>query len=385
MTVFKGYLLIIKRNLPSMLLYFSIFLVIFIGIQLAVGNKPIVSFEAERLQVGVINDDGGELADGLIEYIAQAHDIVSLENEQSEIQEQLFYRNVQYVVTIPEDFQETCLNGNEKITTTKIPNSFYTYYAELRIDDFLNGVRVYQDAGYSVSEAIGLLIDQGQNEAQVDILDVNGNNGEVQSHMYMLVFYPYLFLTAICFSVSFVMLVYRDREIRRRMQSSPISLVKQNIAGGLAFGLVGLVFFGVCLSLPVVMYGNGFLTDPHLGYLVLNLLMLLLVSLAIAFLVGVVDYNRQVVNNIVNAVSLGMCFLCGVFVSVDILGENVKKVAQFLPVYWYESNLNLLNNYASLSNTVKLDLYKGYGIQLAFAASCIAIALGISKYRTQEN
>lgn len=297
----------------------------------------------------------------------------------------IFYRNVQYVVTIPEDFQEKCLNGSEKLTTTKIPDTFYTYYAELRIDDYLNGVRVYRDAGYSVSEAIGLLIDQGQNEPQVDILDVNGNNGEVQSHMYLLVYYPYLFITAICFSVSFVMLVYRDREIRRRMQSSPVSLVKQNIAGGLALGLVGLTFLCVCLILPVVMYGNGFLTDPHLGYLVLNVLMLLLVSLAMAFLVGVVAYNRQVVNNIVNGISLGMCFLCGVFVSVDILGDNVKKVAQFLPVYWYENNLQLLNDYASLSNAVKLDLYKGYGIQFAFAAACIGIALGISKYRTQEN
>ncbi|MGL6198450.1 MAG: ABC transporter permease [Lachnospiraceae bacterium] len=385
MTVFKGYLLIIKRNLPSMLLYFAIFLAISIGIQLAVGDEPIISFEAERLQVGVINEDGGELADGLIEYIGQAHDIVPLENDQSEIQEQLFYRNVQYVITIPEDFQEKCLNGNEKLTTNKIPGTFYIYYAELRIDDYLNGVRVYQAAGYSVSEAIELLIDQGQNKAQVDILDVNGNNGEVKSHMYLLVYYPYLFLTAICFSVSFVMLVYRDREIRRRMQSSPVSLVKQNVAGGLALGLVGLTFLCVCLILPVVMYGNGFLNDPHLGYLVLNLLMLLLVSLAIAFLVGVVAYNRQVVNNIVNGVSLGMSFLGGVFVSVDILGDNVKKVAQFLPVYWYESNLDLLNNYASLSNTVKLDLYKGYGIQFAFAAACIGIALGISKYRTQEN
>jgi len=385
MTVFKGYLKIIKQNLPVMLMYLAIFMGIAIGIQMAVGEKSIVSFEAERLKVGIINEDGGELAEGLIEYIGQAHDIVYLENDKSVIQEQLFYRNVNYVVAIPENFEEKCLNQGEKLSTTKIPDTYSAYYAEQRINDFMNGVRVYKDADYTVADAVRLTVAQGKEEPQVNILDVNGNNGQVEGHMYLLVYYPYLFITVICFAVSFVMLVFRDKEIRRRMQSSSVSLIKQNALGGLALALVGAVFFIICLFLPVIMYPGSFMSDPHLGYLILNMFTLLLVSLAIAFLIGVVSKNAQIVNNIVNAISLGMCFLGGVFVSINLLGDNVRKISQFLPAYWYENNLQLLSSYGSLSSQIKLDLYKGYGIQIAFAVACIAVALVVSKYKTQEN
>ena len=44
----------------------------------------------------------------------------------------------------------------------------------------------------------------------------------------------------------------------------------------------------------------------------------------------------------VNTISLGMCFLCEVFVPMELIGDNVKIVAQFLPAYWYETANNLL-------------------------------------------
>lgn len=384
MTVFKGYLRIIKRNLPLMIMYFAIFMAVSIGTHLAVGENSAVSFEAKRLQVGIIDQDGGELAKGLIEYMAQMHDIVYLENDQSVIQEQLFYRNVSYVVTIPEDFAEKCLENGEKLSTTKIPDTFYAYYAEQRIDDFMNGVRVYKDSGFNLADAIELTVEQGLKEPKVDILDVNGNQGQVPGYMYMLKYYPYLFITVICFAVSFVMLVFRDKDIRRRMQSSAVSMVKQNIAAGAAMALLAIVLFILCLILPAILYSGSFLKDIHLGYLVLNIFVMMLSSLAMAFLVGVVAKNTQIVNNIVNALSLGMCFLGGVFVSLELLGDNVKKISQFLPTYWYENNLDLMSSYSTLSKAVKLDMYKGFGIQLAFAAACVSLALVISKYKVQE-
>lgn len=40
-------------------------------------------------------------------------------------------------------------------------------------------------------------------------------------------------------------------------------------------------------------------------------------------------------NAIVNTVSLGSSFLCGVFVQQELLGETVPSIARFLPAYWY--------------------------------------------------
>ena len=376
---------IVQRNFPILFLYFAIFLGLAIGIQMAVGNKSVVSFEPERLSIGIVNEDGGELAEGLIEYVGQVHDITMLENDKSVIQEQLFYRNVHYVIVIPENFEVNCLDNGEKMTTTKIPDSYYTYYAEQRIDGYMNGVRVYKAAGYSMDEAIDLIVEQGKEVSQVEILDVNGNKGEVQGYMYFLVYYPYLFITVICFALSFVMMVFQDKEIKRRMLSSSVSQMRQKAEGGLALAVVGIVFFAVCILIPTLMYPDSFLNDPHLGYLLLNAFTLLLASLAIGFLVGMAAKNKQIANNIINAVSLGMCFLGGVFVSIDFMGDNVQKISQFLPVYWYEKNLDILAAYSNLSQTLKSNLFKGFGIQFIFAVACVGIALVISKYRTQES
>ena len=59
-------------------------------------------------------------------------------------------------------------------------------------------------------------------------------------------------------------------------------------------------------------------------------------SLAISFLIGVLVEKEEVINGVVNVISLGMSFTCGVFVSMSVLGKGVRAFAHFLPVYWYE-------------------------------------------------
>lgn len=64
---------------------------------------------------------------------------------------------------------------------------------------------------------------------------------------------------------------------------------------------------------------------------------------------------------------------------MELIGDNVKKVAQFLPAYWYEVINNLLGTHAHLTKAMHTTLLKGYAIQLVFAAACISIALVVGK------
>ena len=78
-----------------------------------------------------------------------------------------------------------------------------------------------------------------------------------------------------------------------------------------------------------------------------------------------------------------MSFLCGVFVSMDILGKSVQKIAQFLPVYWYEVANNLLKSHNTFSGTQIHTLYTCYGIQLLFALAFLSLALIAGRMRRQ--
>ena len=115
----------------------------------------------------------------------------------------------------------------------------------------------------------------------------------------------------------------------------------------------------------------------------LNSLTLLLVGLALSFLLGTFITKEDILTALVNVVTLGMSFLCGVFVPLDIMGKGVKTVAHFLPVYWYEISNNLLHNSAVLTQAQRPLLYRNNGIQLLFAAAIFCIALVVSKRARQ--
>ena len=115
----------------------------------------------------------------------------------------------------------------------------------------------------------------------------------------------------------------------------------------------------------------------------LNSLTLLLVGLALSFLLGTFITKEDILTALVNVVTLGMSFLCGVFVPLDIMGKGVKTVAHFLPVYWYEVANNLLKSHNTFSGTQIHTLYTCYGIQLLFALAFLSLALIAGRMRRQ--
>lgn len=383
MTVFKGYMKIIKSCLPVMCLYFFIFMAITLVIQGFSKKKTDASFEEERLKVGIINQDHTKTGEALIDYIAQKHDVIKLKDDKSAIQEALFYRRVVYVLTIPEDFETKCLEQGNKLKTTQIPDSYYGFYVDQLIDAFLNNTATYRAAGYSVEEAVEMVKSQAVSDTDVTIRDVNGNNGQVPGYIYMLRFAPYLFIGVLSFCISIVLLIFRGSEIKRRMWSSPVPLRRQNMSGLLALGVVALGFLVALLIMVTLIYPE-FWQAVHLGYLLGNILLLMMATIGISFLIGMTAKNLQIVSSITNVISLGICFLCGVFVPLEMLGSGVEKFSKFLPVYWYEVNMNLLADHGSLTDVLKIELYKGYAIQFAFAAACLAFGLAISKLRVQD-
>ena len=63
MTVFKGYLQIIKRNMGMIVMYMGIFLSVCMMIQRTLGSAGVSQgFSSVKINVGVVNRDGGILA-----------------------------------------------------------------------------------------------------------------------------------------------------------------------------------------------------------------------------------------------------------------------------------------------------------------------------------
>ena len=103
MTVFKGYLLIIRRNLGTILMYISIFVGVAAMIQATNQNTGTTGdFKNQQLNVAVIDRDGGVLSDTFRKMLEREQNLLEIEDDEQVIQEELFYHNVEYVVIIPE-------------------------------------------------------------------------------------------------------------------------------------------------------------------------------------------------------------------------------------------------------------------------------------------
>ena len=94
---------------------------------------------------------------------------------------------------------------------------------------------------------------------------------------------------------------------------------------------------------------------------------MLVVSLSLSYLIGMFIPNSNILSGVANIVSLSMCFLCGVFVPMDVMDKSVLKVAQFLPVYWYEHVNEILSRHHSLTPELLGKVQISMGIEVLFA------------------
>ncbi len=385
MTVFRGYMTIVKRNLGILIMYLTIFMTITIIIQFSyMHDKEQENFQSTKLKIAIIDRDKSSLSKGVTSYLKEQHNYVKMEDNKGQLQEALFYRNVDYIVIIPKNFEADFLEQDAKILTTKVPGSFSGYYVDQQLDSYLNNIRVYNASGYSVGESVELTGEQAKAVPKVTLLDKSENGGEAPGYSYMFRYMPYLFISVLCYAMSIVLVEFRNQEVKRRMLCSSVSIRKQNSQAILAFLIVGIVDWCICMLLPIVMYQKEFLASNNLKYYFANSFTFMVVSLALSFLVGVCAKNTNVINNIVNVISLGLCFLGGVFVPIYMLGKGVKKVSQFLPTYWYEEANDLLANYGTLTPQFSQQVWKSIGIQLIFAFACTGVALAIVKYQQQD-
>ena len=182
MTVYKCYMKILKRNLGLVIMYLAIFFSITMFIQAASRKEGLNNYQQTRLSVAICDRDHSSLSDGLIRYLSNIHQVSMIQDELSVMQEELFYRNVEYIMQIPENFYEICILQGTPLSVTRVPGSYSSYYVDQQINSYLNSVKAYMAAGFSLSEASSASVEK--NTATVHLLENTGNNGETPAYTY---------------------------------------------------------------------------------------------------------------------------------------------------------------------------------------------------------
>lgn len=140
MIVFKCYMKILRQNVTLVIIYLGIFFSVALVMQMAAGKSEDSLYANTSIDIGVVKEDQGVLAQGFVDYLNTIHNVIPMKNNPEVLQENLFYRNVEYIVQIPDDFYEACIQGSQPLKVTKVPGSYSSYYVDQQISSYISTI-----------------------------------------------------------------------------------------------------------------------------------------------------------------------------------------------------------------------------------------------------
>ena len=380
MQVYKLSMKILKHNK----FVFAIYLLIFVGLSLLFTNSAsendVSNFTETKIQIGVVLEDDTALTQGLLDYLKKIGTVSLYKDQDDELQDAFFFRQVQYVLKIPKNFTQDFLNNQstdlEKIV---VPDATNAFYADMMIDQYLNTARTYVDV-LAINDP-SLLAQKVEKDLDVDTPVSLKNFGESDTdfsgYLFYFNFLGYALFSIIILGVSFTMIIYHDSDLRNRNAVSPLSRTKaarQHIIANASFALVIALTF--ILSILAFM---SFEVYDNLWLLILNVLIFTISVLAISFFIGLMVKSKNAIYAVVNVVALGSSFLSGVFVPQQFLSETILRVSSFFPVYWFVKVNHEVQDMGSWTlDNLKSPLI-GMGIQLLFAIMFFSLAIVIAR------
>ena len=388
--IFKIFFKIAARHAGAISIYMFVFLLLTFWITASGKQTEKNMFSASQLNVCIIDQDNSQASAALYKYIASCHHIITLPDSNTQgIEDNLYYRYVDYVLTIPKGFEDRLQKSDTSglLSVQTVPGSANSRFVDEQVRQYLLSIQMQLTGGMSLSDAISSTNDLLGKLPKTDIVssakDVNSQTASTSLYYYLR-YLPYILLNVIVLGVGIVLTIFRRKDFSNRIHCSSISTFsyeRQLISACIVFSLGIWLFF---IAIGAILYAKG-MNNVRPLFGIINSLVFSLVSLSIAYLSSSLSLSvkagvNSTITMFANVVSLGMSFLCGIFVSQELLGAKVLMVAHFLPAYWYIRLNNMLAGFSTEKynpETVILCL----GVEILFIFANLSVAAAIDKRR----
>lgn len=382
MQVYKTFFKLLWKQKITVAMYILIFIVIAMLLSTQGSKEMESNFTQNKYTISVFDYDNSSLSRSFLKYMKQTNILVEFEDDKELLQDEMFARNIVCVVRIPEGFQKAVSQGNADgfLEITPIPGTIYGKTISAQVNQYVSTASAYIAADYSIDDTLLNTEQTLSKEAEVSLLDSSSSGSKSQVY-YFYIYVPYLLICIMLVGVGPCLIVFNKKLLRNRMECSSYPLHKKNTQLLVAVISASIVIDLLFVLLSVLMYGSEIFTLKG-ALFILNTFIFMWVALSIAFFAGIFAKNSGVLNMIGNVVGLGLSFLGGIFVPLEIFGPGMKAAAHFLPTYWYVLATNMIESNSYKSNCNDLIIY--FAIQLGFAVAITALALALSKAR-QEN
>lgn len=378
MIVFKTFLKVLNKCKVPILMY-SAFLVFFSVFNMT-ANETTTSFEKERPDLAIVNEDVDEgITASLINYLKANSEEASYESE-GEIDDALFYRDVNYVIYIPKGFREDFLAGKNPDIRIKSTGDYMASLAEMMLERYLNVANVYlgkMDSERELVEATRKTLDEKVDVVMTTSLDT----GNLEKAATYYNFMNYCLLAGAIYIICLILSTFKEERIDKRTIVSSTNYKSFNKKLIFYNGIFTFILWLVYVLISMLIIGEVMFTI-HGAMLILNSFVFSLCCLSLAFLIGNVLHNKEAINGIVNVIALGSSFLCGSFVPMEWLPRSVLNIAHVLPSYWYIKTNELVKTMEVIDWETSKVLFGNMIVILCFAISFTVIMnVTVSKKR----
>lgn len=375
MTVFKAFLKILKNNMFPVILY-TLILIIF-GVLNMRTSENNVNFVAVKPDIVIINDDVNDgITSDLMRYMKENCNVKNIAKK--DIDDALFYRDLNLVMYIPENFNEDFMNGENPQVKVKKTGDYNSSLAEMMLEKYLNVASSYLEVFDSVDEII-LNVNETLGERVEVSVTSKLDTANLNKATFYFNFMNYAILASAIFVICLILNSFKGN-VKKRIIVSSMNFRRHNrilLGANLLFVLV----FWLCyMVLSIIILGKVMFSGHGVLYM-LNSLVFTICAVAIAFLINNLNDNKDAINGIINVVALGSSFLTGVFVPREYLPDAVLNVSKILPSSWFVKTNDMIKTIEVLNFTSIKPLLFNMGIILIFTLGFVVAANLVSRYR----
>lgn len=376
MTIFKTFLKILNKNKFIIILY-TVILLVFAGSNMKTQDNNI-SFQAVKPNISIINEDKEEgITKDLINYIKENSDIVNIENNEEKINDALFYRETNYVIYIPKDYNKNFINKENPEIKIKSSGDYQASYAEMILKRYIEIANTYNKEIDNEEELINKIHETLDKKTTVEITSkLDGESLNKVTFYYN--FESYSISASLIYVICLILSTFNDEKIRKKNIISSTNyktINKTLLLSNCTYSLTTWLFY---LIMSFIILGNIMFTSHGIIFII-NSLLFTICATTMAFLIGTIVTKKEAINGIVNIVALGSSFLCGVFVPSTYLPKTVLNIGHIFPTYWYVKSNELVTTLEKINIETLKPIFNNWMVILLFTIVFIVLTNIVSK------
>ena len=378
MTIFKTYWKIVKKNIGIIILY-TVMLLVF-GTMNLKANKNSFEFISSKPDIIIVNNSSGIVTDNLISYLKTNANVKNITDE-NDIDDAVFFRDANYVIYIPKEFENKIENGKEFNIDIKTNNSYDSYIASELLNKYLDVFSKYMNLYNDKILAIQKLDNTLNKKVDVVIESKTSLNSKT-SLFYN--FSSYSIMAIVIYIICLVLSSFNDEKISKRTNVSGMNYKTFNNYLYISSFTFTFIIFIVYLILSFLILKSSILNINGILYS-LNMFIFFIVSFTMAILISNLVKSKGAISGVVNVISLGSAFLCGAFIPVKYMPSFALKIAHIFPTFYFIDNNEYIASFQNFDKASYEFVLKNFIIMILFIIFFLILNTLLTRFKRKVN